>query len=231
MRLPLLSAGCFLLLILPAKAQDTVVFKVKDDAMRVSLWPNDSALWTEQENYFVLRVTGEFKVGGIMVTGGKIKRKDSLFSVTVDEKDVSALITVLEILPDGTRAVCFTRKYTIRRAPQPVLKVCGVKRDSVMDLWDLHIRNGITAFLESQKVFLPVTGFSMVYTDASGQTDTLTTAGNKFNLTMREKLFLLNPGSSITIVDAAVVMPGGNAKILDPVRIFLAETGKRKVGY
>ncbi len=227
-------SGTILLFMLYAfsfSAQDSaLVFKVRDPEMQVCVFPSDSILWTEQANPIRVRVKGEKKLGGVFAKGARISGSDSSWVLWVSEKNQSALLTIYEILPDGAKAVCFTKKYTIKKPSQPIIKICGVVKDSVLDLWDFHIRNSITAFLPEQKIYLPVLSFEMVVVRKSGN-DTLFSYGNKFNLTMREELFRMQPGSTLTICNIEVLVPGGRRKTIPVMQVFLAETGKRKVGY
>ena len=197
------TLAVFVLYAFSLGAQDTTLtFKVRDAEMKVSVHPSDSILWTEQANPIHIRIKGGKKLGGVFVKGAS---------------------------KTGSKAVCFTKKYWIKKCSQPIIKICGVVKDSVLDLWDFHIRNSITAYLPEKKIYIPVLSFAMVC-NGTGGNDTLVGYGNKFNLTMREKLFRMKPGSTLTVCDIEVMYPGGRKKIIPPVQVFLAETGKRKVG-
>ena len=227
------KSGMFILFVLHAFssfAQDSaLIFKVRDPEMKVSVIPADSILWTEQANPIHIRIKGEKKLGGVFAKGARLIGSDSSYVLYVTDKDQTALLTIYEILPDGAKAVCFTKKYTIKKCAQPIIKICGVVKDSVLDLWDFHIRNNITAYLKDQKKYIPIVSFQMVCARSTGN-DTLFSYGNKFNLTMREELFRMKPGSTLTICNIEVLLPGGKKKVMPPVQVFLAETGKRKVG-
>ncbi len=212
-------------------AQDStaLTFRVRDQGMKVSVYPVDTILWTEIANPIRIRIKGEMKLGGVYMKGGKISGSDSTWSAFVTENENSAVLTIYETTAEGAKAVCFTKKYTIKKLTQPKIFVCGVRNDSVIDKFDFHKKNHISAFHPEWKKYLAVSSFSMVYVK-NGKKDTLSTPGNQFSLAMREQIYQLPMGSTLVICNIKVMMPDGNNRSVSPVTIFIADTGRSKVG-
>jgi hypothetical protein len=236
-------ASCLILFtILPflcsAQAGDTakVTFHVTGRATAAyQVFPKDSILWGGESNGIRIRASGKKRDAFVVLEGGAIKNfpgNDSMYTATVNDSAVSALLCILE--RGGTRGekplLVFSKPYVIKRIPPPVLYVCGVKTDSVIDKQQLIDENLLYAKSAASKSPLLIESFDMIF--VNGKEERILHSGdNHFTIEQRKEIRMLTPGNVIYFEKIRCVLPKGAIITLKPVQIYVDETNKFRVGY
>ena len=227
----MVAIGCLFPLFVLAQnsgGNSPVVFKVRNPQMELSV-PGDSILWMGKANQIKIRISGAHKIGAVVLDNGRISGSDSSYVAYVN-KGGSALLSIYERKSDSTLKLCFTKLYTIKKIPDPVVLVCGIGNDSVANKLDLVYKNKITALWKDYKMDLPVVSFKMI-SFRNDLADTLVSHSDEFTIEMRNRIHQMQEGSMLYIVDAVCVMPDGDKKKLAPVEVYIAETNKYNVGF
>jgi hypothetical protein len=207
----------------------TLVFKVRNPKMEVSIFPADTILWKGQKNQIKVRMGPGHKIGSVTLDNGTIRGADTSYVAHV-KNGRTALLSVYERMPDNTLRLCLTKIYYIEKNPDPEVNVCGITADSVADKQDLILKNKIVATWEAKNLVLPVLGFKMISLNKDGISDTLLSYNDEFTIDMRNRIHSMNEGSTIRFDEVICVMPSGKMKKLDPIQIFIAKTNKYNVG-
>jgi len=209
-----------------------VTFHVTGGQTQYEIFPKDSILWGGQENILRLVAKGKKKEAFLILSGGTMrlyKGSDSLYTVIVDDTVTQALLSVREKTPDGKTRVAFTKPYRIKRVPPPVVYVCGVKSDSVIDRDQLIVQDFIYAQWVSPPFRLVITSFDMTFTK-DGTDFVLHSSNNHFTVEQRREIHKLRTGNMIYFDNIRCLMPKGEVIVLKPAQIYVDETNKYKVG-
>jgi hypothetical protein len=209
-----------------AQIRDTI--SVKKVKWKVSIEVPDSILWIGIDNQVIIKVSGGSNYT-INVNGGSIKNIAGKYQVKV-KKEGAATITVYEKLPEKRLRVLLTKLFFVRRIPLPVMSVCGVKADSVIDKLQIIKENLVTAFHPFYKKNVPVIGFDLVFA-LGGKTERLNSVNNHFTLEMQKRIYYLKSGTLLYFENIYYVLPDGTIEKLDSFELFVTETNKYKVGY
>lgn len=219
----------FLLLTVMLFSQNFVTkIKIKKTKWNVLISPADSVLWINKENQVEINVEGgdNYYVG---IKGGTLKYYKSKYWLLVPTEG-AATLTVYEKLPNKKNKPVYTKLYQIKRIPEPVPYVCGVKGDSVIDKLQIINDNEITALHPSNKQKFAIANFDLIVT-IGGKTDTLHSPNSHFTIEMRKRIYYLESGSILYFENVYCAMPDGKLQKLKPFEIFINETNKYKVGY
>jgi hypothetical protein len=209
-------------------AQDATTINIKKTKWNVSIRPSDSVLWIDKENKLEINVEGGTNYQ-VELRDGKIRKNKNKYIIEVMAEG-AATITVYENLPNKKKKPLYTKLYEVKRIPDPVAYVCGVKGDSVIDKMQLIYDNIITVVHPYYKLQLPVLGFDAIFS-FSGQADTLTSLNNHFNLEMKKRIYYLVSGNVLYFDNVYCALPDGKILKLKPFEVFINETNKYKVGY
>ena len=206
------------------------VFKVSHPKVTYSVWPADSEMWTERLNPVIVRQSGQRKPFKLRLTGGTIQKggSDSLYFARVDSAP-KVLLSVLE-RSKGQWKVVFSKIYHVKRIPDPIIYVCGVKTDSVIDKQQLIEEDMLTGYSTHYKKYVKINGFNMIFMNGESA-DTLTSTNSHFTLEMRRRIHVLTPGNMLFFDKVKCEMPDGKTRIPETIQVFIADTGKYKVGY
>jgi hypothetical protein len=207
---------------------NTLVFKVSASKTKISVWPADSLLWIEKKNNLKIKIKGNKYPVVIKLEGGTISGKDSLYTAIVEE-GVSALLNLWEKYPDGSSKLIYTKPYKIKKIPDPVVYVCGVKGDSAIDKRQLIFENKVYAYSDYYKSYIKIISFDMLFPNQELM-DTLSSFSNRFTPEMRNKIWQLNQGSVVYFENIKCKMPNQQIKKLSSIQIFIVETNKYSVG-
>jgi hypothetical protein len=210
-----------------------VTFHVRNSHSRYQVFPADSILWAEVDNPITIRAKGKKKEISVLLQGGQLKKapgNDSLFSARVDDTVSMALLTISERLEGGKLKLVYTKPYTIKRIAPPVLYVCGVKTDSVIDKQQLIEDDILYAKSERYKFKLLIRSFDMINVKENSY-DTLHSRNNHFSIEQRRQIYRLQPGNMLYFENILCQMPTGEVVKLRSVQLFVDETNKYKVGY
>ncbi|MFI5149501.1 MAG: hypothetical protein ACHQRM_07175 [Bacteroidia bacterium] len=228
---------CCLLLSVPvvsAQAPDTVMvtFHVSKGLSTYEVFPKDSILWGGQENTIRVRAKGKKRNAYVILEGGRLKpvsKNDSMFVATVNDTVVVALLSIREKNADGTTRLAYTKPYRIKRIPPPVLYVCGVKTDSVIDKQQLIEEDLLYARSVQFKFRLVIESFDMTFITEKGD-KALHSSNNHFTIEQRREIHKLLPGNTISFDNIKCRMPSGEVQTLKPVQIYIDDTNKYRVG-
>ncbi|HXC06727.1 MAG TPA: hypothetical protein VNZ86_18345 [Bacteroidia bacterium] len=209
-----------------------VTFRVTRSAVTYEVFPKDSILWGNQENKIQIRAHGKKRTAYVMLEGGHlaaVRNNDSLYTATVNDTVVTALLSIREKMADGGSRLVFSKPYRIKRIPPPVLYVCGVKTDSVIDKQQLIVEDLLYARSEQYKFRLIIESFDMIVLSEKGESR-FHSVNNHFTLEQRREIHKLVPGNTLFFENIRCLMPSGEVKTLKPVQIFIDDTNKYKVG-
>jgi hypothetical protein len=199
------------------------------------VFPKDSLLWGAELNGIRIHASGKKREAYAVLEGGMISRQpgnDSMYIATVKDTVVSALLCIFEkgMFPDEKARLVYTKPYRIKRVPPPVLYVCGVKTDSVIDKQQLIEDDLLYAKSTSSKSPLLIESFDIIFVNGSSDR-TLHSPSNHFTIDQRKEIRLLKPGNVIYFENVRCVLPKGVIITLKPVQIYVDETNKYRVGY
>ncbi len=219
----------YILLSVSARAQvKDATIKIKKAKWDVRVRPADSILWIDKENHVEINVEGGSNYL-VNVKDGKIKHRGNKYTLNVFTEGAE-MLTVSEKLPNKKGKTIFTKLYQVKRIPDPVAFVCGVKSDSVIEKQQIINDNKVTAIHPFYKMELAVLGFDVIFT-FGGKIDTLTSTNSHFTIDMRRRIYYLTSGSILYFENIYCAMPDGRIQKIKPFEIFVTETNKFKVGY
>lgn len=209
--------------------QSPLIFKVRGVKSAFSIFPDDTVIWAGKHKNIKLRTTDKKKRYILTLEGGQVRGQDSAYSLFINT-GVSTVLTVYEKLPENRSRTVYSKRYHVKHIPDPVVYICGVKTDSVIDKEQLIREDLVYAHSEFHKTLVRVKSFEIIV--ASGdKRDTISTTGDRFNLEMRRRINNLVLGDVVYFEQIHCLLPDGTNKLLKPVMIFIDDTDKYKVGY
>ena len=214
-------------ILLLAQGTNTTI-KIKRTKWNVLVSPDDSILWINKNNQLKINVEGGNNYY-VNIKDGKIKCQGNKYNIQVTTEG-AAMLTIYEKLPKKKMKPLYTKLYQVKRIPDPVAYVCGVKADSVIDKMQIINENEVSATHPFYKIQLPVLGFDVIFT-IGGKIDTLTSTNNHFTIDMRKRIYYLASGSILYFDNVYCGMPDGKIQKIKPFEVFVTETNKYKVGY
>ena len=203
-------------------------FRVESKVKGVKVFPEDTVIWEKERTPLTVRPLGDTEVMRVMLSNGEVEGRDSSYTAFVTEGE-STVLSVFIKGSDGKEKLALTREYTIKRIPPPVVMVCGVGKDSVIDKKQLIHQNTILAFSDYHKANCPVLSFDMIVVE-NGVADTLHSPDKHFTIDMRNRIHKIRPGSVLRFDQIECLLPNNNKAILAPVNIFVDETNKFRIG-
>jgi hypothetical protein len=209
--------------------QDT--FRVKTIATVITVLPELSMLYVDEDNWVKISYQGKYKLGKVELRGGTATPKDSMWSLK-PTAGVEAILVIHEILKNGTQRVAFTKKYKIFARERPVVYLDGVSSDSATDKLTVIALGHLQARTKYSKQAWPIVSFSL-YITVNGKMDTLTAKGDRLTLEMKQKIDALNvreKGGVLLFDDIKCVAPDGKIVTLKGIRIYLFDEKKTKAG-
>lgn len=202
--------------------------KAKKTKWKIGVNSADSILWIGFENILTVNIEGG--------SNFLVEIKDARWRVVENKYLVQVFaegavtFTVYEKLPNKKMRPVYTKIYEVKKIPDPIVYVCGVKKDSVIDKQQIIKDNILTAISSFYKKQLPVLGFDVIFPFGEDG-DTLTSANNQFTLDMKRRIHYLTPGSILYFDNVYCALPDGKIQKLKPFEIFIDETNKYNVGY
>jgi len=210
---------------------NTVVFQVAKKEFPVSIDPDTSILWISRTNHFKINIGDEGTIDRVTIDNGRVYRLDSSHFDFVVKEGASAVVSVYRRLPKGKSKLAATHKYDIRRVPNPVVYVAGVRSDSVIDRQQLIDNGRVKAKIEGFEKQFPVRVVSFRMISYNGTNiDTLQARNNSLTIPMRRSIHRLNPGSVLYFDEVKCIGEDGKMYTARPAQVFLDETNQFKVG-
>ncbi len=231
----MLKRTFFLLAILSAFAghlqaqTDTLVVKAVQS--KVTVAPERSFLYLNENNWFRITYTGKNKLGRIELKGGTVEQKDSLYNFKATT-GVSAILVVYEKLKNGTEKIAFTWTYKLYGRDVPRVYLDGVPNDSVADKFRTIAMGRLQAKQKYGTDQYTVTSFRL-YIPAGGKFDTLSTTGNQLTPEMKKKIDAMdikNAGGILMFDNIKANGPNGKEIELPPLRIYLQDSKQIRIG-
>ncbi|HET6992289.1 MAG TPA: hypothetical protein VFJ43_13230, partial [Bacteroidia bacterium] len=122
----------FLAFAIHAHAQlDT--FVVKSVVSKVTVYPERTFLYLNENNFFKIKYSGKNKLGRMELKGGTIdKKNDSIYNFKATT-GVNAILVIYEKLKNGTEKIALTWNYKLFGREVPRVYLDGTPNDSVED--------------------------------------------------------------------------------------------------
>lgn len=202
------------------------MIRLKKTKWVVNIIVPDSTLWIGHNNLVQVLVKGG-KNYKVEVDGGLILSTAAGFIVKVKEEG-AATIAVYEKFQDQLKVI-YTQLFPVKKIPDPVVHVCSVAVDSVIDREELTRENIITCYHPFYKMQLNIVSFEIVL--ASGKTNvSLKSNDCHFNVEMKKWLYSIPSGTVVNFENVCYQLPDGSIRKVDDFQIFVSESNKYKVG-
>ena len=220
-----LLAGSFQL-----RAQsDTIV--VKTVATKITVLPERSFLYLNEDNFFKIKYTGKNKLGRMELKGGTIEKKDSIYNFKATT-GTSAILVIYEKLKNGTEKIALTWTYKLYGREVPRVTLDGVPNDSVIDKFTLIALGKLQCKQKYGNDKYQITSFK-IYIKNGSKFDTLSTKGNQLTLPMKRKIDSMDVrknGGILMFENIKAIGPNGKEIDLPPFRIYLRDTKTMQFG-
>lgn len=232
MKLHSLFLLLFIVCIKPLVAQ-TDTFVVKGIPTHITVSPERSYLYLREDNVISIHYKGKYKLGKVEFKGGTVTQRDTLY-VLKAETGVEGVLVIYEKLKNGTERIAWTKTYKLfgREIPEPDL--CGIKNDSFIDKFTVIGAGRIYARQKYSRDVYQVTSFTLYLRNSkTGKLDTLKATGSALTPRMKQKVDSLNVkgnGGVLMFDDIKAKGPNGKEIELPPLRVFLVEEKKYKIG-
>lgn len=210
--------------------KETLVFKISKPKSEVVLQTADTIFYTTNVNYFSVETTGKDKISFVSVANGKLSTiAAGLYAVRFTEEG-NTIIKVLTKSPTGEVRQALAQTMFVKGQPKPVLRMCGVPKDSALNKEHLIKDLTLKAFIPKLDMHAPVLGYQLIL-----KKDTIQISGNKIPITVKPKLYNLKEGDVLKIRNVQVQTSTTQRQIYTVKRfnLFIVETdqyttGKRK---
>ncbi|MGL4599776.1 MAG: hypothetical protein ACRCYO_19775 [Bacteroidia bacterium] len=209
--------------------QDT--FRVKTVATVITVLPELSMLYVEEDNWVKISYQGKYKLGKVELRGGTATQTDSMWSLK-PASGVEAILVIHEILKNGSQRVAFTKKYKLFARERPIVYLDGIPNDSATDKLTVIALGHLQARTKYSKQSWPIVSFKL-YISVNGKLDTLAAQGDRLTPEMKQKIDALNvrgKGGVLIFDDIKCVAPDGKTVTLKGIRIYLFDDKKTKAG-
>lgn len=195
--------------------------KVSNPLKIVTVEPKGDELFIGRQNKLKIKISGKGKIDKIVLDGGTITGKDSIYIAQVT-KGTKAILSVYEKTSNGNSKLIYTKPYRIFKIPEPIVMVDDVRSDSVINKQTITAVGRLSARMENTGVRLKILSFNMQMAN-SGTMDTLRAQGNSLTRNMRKIIDKAKDGSLVYFDSIQCVMPDSTIKILNPIRIYIKE--------
>ncbi len=207
--------------------KETLVFKISKPKSEVILQTADTIFYTTHVNYFSVKTTGKDKVTQVSVANGELTTvAPGLYSVRFLEEGVT-IIKVQTTSPTGTVRQALAQTMKIKGQPKPVLRMCGVPKDSALNKEHLIKDLTLRAFIPELDMHAPVLGYQLIL-----KKDTFQISGNKIPITIKPKLYNLKDGDVLKLRDIQVQTSNTKRQVYTVKRfnLFIVETDQYTIG-
>lgn len=201
---------------------DTMV--VKAVATKVTIIPERSFLYLNEDNLFKIKYTGKNKLGKMELKGGTIGEKDSVYNFKATT-GTSAILVVYEKLKNGTEKIALTVTYKLFGREVPRITLDGVPNDSVADKFTTIALGRLLCKPKYGTDKYTVTSFKL-YIKNGSKFDTLSAKGNQLTSAMKHKIDSMDVrknGGILMFENIKAVGPNGKEIELPPLRIYMRD--------
>ncbi len=220
-----LFAGLFQL-----RAQsDTLV--VKTIATKITLLPERSFLYLNEDNFFKIKYTGKNKLGRMELKGGTIEKKDSIYNFKATT-GTSAILVIYEKLKNGTEKIALTYTYKLFGREVPRVTLDGVPNDSVIDKITVLAMGRLQCKQKYGTDKYQVVSFK-IYIKNGKKFDTLSAKGYQLTPQMKRKIDSMDvkkSGGILMFENIKAIGPNGKEIDLPPLRVYMRDTRTMQFG-
>jgi hypothetical protein len=214
-------------------AAQTDTFVVKGTPTVITVTPDRSFLYLNEDNVLRIQYKGKHKLGKVEFKGGTVTLRDSLYVINATT-GVEGVLVVYEKLKNGNERIAWSKTYKLfgREIPEPDL--CGIKNDSFIDKFTVIAAGRIYARQRASRDRYEVTSFTLYLRNPkTKKLDTLKADGSMLTPRMKQKIDSLNVsgnGGVLMFDDIKAKGPNGKVIELPPLRVFLVEEKKTRIG-
>ncbi len=201
---------------------DTLV--VKAVQTKVTVLPERSFLYLNENNFFTIKYTGKNKLGHMELKGGTIEQKDSLYNFKAIN-GTSAILVIYEKLKNGTEKIALTHTYKLFGREVPRVTLDGVPNDSVADKFTIIALGKLLCKQKYGNDKYTVTSFKL-YIKNGSKFDTLSATGNQMTRAMKYKvdsMDVMKNGGILMFDNIKAIGPNGQEIDLPPLRIYMRD--------
>ncbi|MDQ3108428.1 MAG: hypothetical protein M3R17_00910 [Bacteroidota bacterium] len=201
---------------------DTIL--VKTVATKITVLPERSFLYLNEDNIFKIKYTGKNKMGRMELKGGTIEQKDSTYNFKTTT-GTSAILVIYEKLKNGTEKIAYTYTYKLFGREVPRVTLDGVPNDSVVDKFTVIALGRLQCRQKYGTDKYQVVSFK-IYIKNGKKFDTLSAKGNQLTLQMKRKIDSMDVkknGGILMFENIKAIGPGGKEIDLPPLRIYLRD--------
>ncbi len=220
-----LFAGLFQL-----RAQsDTLV--VKTVATKITVLPERSFLYLNEDNFFKIKYTGKNRLGRMELKGGTIEKKDSIYNFKATT-GTSAILVIYEKLKNGTEKIALTYTYKLFGREVPRVTLDGVPNDSVIDKITVLALGRLQCKQKYGTDKYQVVSFK-IYIKNGKKFDTLSAKGYQLTPQMKRKIDSMDvkkSGGILMFENIKAIGPNGKEIDLPPLRVYMRDTRTMQFG-
>jgi hypothetical protein len=201
---------------------DTIV--VKTVATKITVLPERSFLYLNEDNFFKIKYTGKNKLGRMELKGGTIEKKDSTYNFKATT-GTSAILVVYEKLKNGTEKIALTWTYKLYGREVPRVTLDGVPNDSVIDKITIIALGRLQCKQKYGTDKYQITSFK-IYIKNGNKFDTLSAKGNQLTLQMKRKIDSMDvrrSGGILMFENIKAIGPNGKEIELPPLRVYMRD--------
>jgi hypothetical protein len=205
------------------QAQDDTIV-VKTVATKITVFPERSFLYLNEDNFFKIKYTGKNKMGRMELKGGIIEQKDSIYNFKATT-GTSAILVIYEKLKNGTEKIALTLTYKLYGREVPRVTLDGVPNDSLIDKFTVIALGKLHCKQKYGTDKYQVTSFK-IYIKNGKKFDTLSAKGNQLTLQMKRKIDSMDVkknGGILMFENIKAIGPTGKEIDLPPLRIYLRD--------
>jgi hypothetical protein len=206
---------------LPAQTDTMLVRAV---ATKVTVIPERSFLYLNEDNFFKIKYTGKYSLGKIELKGGTVEKKDSLYNFKATT-GTSAILVVYEKLKNGTEKIALSYTYKLFGREVPRVTLDGAPNDSVADKFTILALGRLQCKQKYGTDKYTITSFKL-YIRNGNKFDTLSAKGNQLTSAMKYKIDSMDVkknGGILMFENIKAVGPNGKEIDLPPLRIYMRD--------
>jgi hypothetical protein len=197
---------------------------VRAVATKVTVIPERSFLYLNEDNFFKIKYTGKYSLGKIELKGGTVEKKDSLYNFKATT-GTSAILVVYEKLKNGTEKIALSYTYKLFGREVPRVTLDGVPNDSVADKFTIIALGRLQCKQKYGTDKYTITSFKL-YIKNGSKFDTLSAKGNQLTSAMKYKIDSMDVkknGGILMFENIKAVGPNGKEIDLPPLRIYMRD--------
>jgi hypothetical protein len=209
--------------------KETLVFNISKPESLIEISTADTVFRQGERNIFMVSSTGGKKITSISVFGSKVFTiRPGLYEVSF-EKPGLTYIKVMVLNEKGVPEIGTVEKIEVLGLPQVNLFLCGTKADSALDIKHLiEVRKVVAVMKDKSFDYHPVvTSFKLRM-----KQDTFKINGDMIPFELKSKMYDLQPGDPLELIETRVMLPDANKNIIivPNFTVFLVNSDQHTIG-